>query len=147
LLLAKMDAEFGAAVSEIRALAHGMVPPDPTVECAVYFSCVEALQNVAKHAGPGAVTRLRLCRTGEAIRFSVEDSGRGSPQDLPALAGHGLRNISERLSAVGGRVEVAAAGATGGLRVSGEAPHGTPTAEVQLSANCRRRDRSGQQTR
>jgi hypothetical protein len=50
---------------------------DPAVECAVYFSCVEALQNVAKHAGPGAVARLRLCRDGEALRFSVEDTGCG----------------------------------------------------------------------
>ena len=130
-----MDAEFGAAVSEIRALAHGMVPPDPTVECAIYFSCVEALQIVAKHAGPGAVAHLRLCRHGEAIRFSVEDTGRGSVQDPPALAGHGLQNISEGLRAVGGRVDVAAAGAAGGLRVSGEVPHGAPPTEAQLSSN------------
>jgi signal transduction histidine kinase len=162
-----MDADVGAAVAEIRALAHGMVPPllaerglaaalaevaagavipvtpelenigriDPTVERAIYFSCVEALQNVAKHAGPGAVARLRLCRDGEALRFSVEDTGSGSPQGLSALAGHGLRNISERLRAVGGRVEVAATGAAGGLRVSGEVPRGAPTTEVQLGSN------------
>jgi hypothetical protein len=36
---------------------------------------------------------------------------------------------------IGGHVEVAAAGAAGGLRVSGEVPHGTPTAEVQISSN------------
>jgi signal transduction histidine kinase len=152
-LLAEMDADVGAAVTEIRALAHGMVPPllaerglaaaladvaagaaipvtheledigriDPAVERAIYFSCVEALQNVAKHAGPGAVARLRLCRRGEAVHFSIEDTGTGSLAASPARAGYGLRNIGERLRAVGGRFDVAA-GSLSGLTVSGEVP-------------------------
>ena len=159
-LLAEMDADVGAAVIEIRALAHGMVPPllaerglaaalaevaagaaipvtpeiedigrvDPAVERAIYFSCVEALQNVAKHAGPGAVARLRLCQRGEDIHFSIEDTGKGSPAASSQRAGRGLQNIGERLRAVGGRLEVAA-GSASGMTVSGAVPR-TPLAAL-----------------
>ena len=152
-LLAEMDADVGAAITEIRALAHGMVPPllaerglaaalaevaagaaipvtheledigriDPAVERAVYFSCVEALQNVAKHAGPGAVACLRLCQRGEDIQFSIEDTGQATPAASAPGAGQGLRNISERLRAVGGRMDIAA-GSASGMTVSGAVP-------------------------
>ena len=38
-------------------------------ETAIYYCCLEALQNVAKHAGDDAVASLRLWRDPKAVRF------------------------------------------------------------------------------
>ena len=48
---------------------------DPAIESAVYFCCLEALQNAAKHAGPNASVKLSLERDGDVLRFCVEDDG------------------------------------------------------------------------
>src|SRR6476646_4967276 len=41
------------------------------------YCCLEALQNVAKHAGDEAVAELRLWQDGRAVCFSVVDDGVG----------------------------------------------------------------------
>ena len=46
-------------------------------ETAIYYCCLEALQNVAKHGGDGAAAKLRLCRDRNSVRFSVTDDGVG----------------------------------------------------------------------
>jgi signal transduction histidine kinase len=50
------------------------------IEAAVYFCCVEALQNVAKHAGPAAVVTVRreelLDRYGDCRRRRLTSAGR-----------------------------------------------------------------------
>jgi signal transduction histidine kinase len=60
----------------------------PEVEATVYFCCVEALQNVAKHAGRDARTTLRVWEEQEALRFEVADDGPGfdptSSREAPA---------------------------------------------------------------
>jgi signal transduction histidine kinase len=54
----------------------GRHPPD--IEAAVYFCCVEALQNAAKHAGHEAVVHVALRRVGDReIEFQVSDDGAG----------------------------------------------------------------------
>jgi signal transduction histidine kinase len=74
------------------------------VETALYFCCVEALQNVVKHAG---ATRAEVLveRTGGEVRFEVDDDGHGFPVEHVA-AGSGLQNMSDRLEALGGRLSV-----------------------------------------
>src|SRR3954470_16946455 len=42
------------------------------VEAAVYFCCLECLQNVAKHAGPHASATVRLSEYAHRVTFSVE---------------------------------------------------------------------------
>jgi signal transduction histidine kinase len=72
------------------------------MEAAIYFSCLEALQNAAKHA-PDATVQLRLwCESG-GLLFSVTDDGPGFD---PAVArrGHGFVNMADRLGAIGGTV-------------------------------------------
>ena len=72
------------------------------VEAAIYFSCLEALQNAAKHA-PEATAELRLWTAAGGLLFSVTDDGPGFD---PAVArrGHGFVNMADRLGAIGGTV-------------------------------------------
>src|SRR5262249_1802148 len=75
----------------------GRHPPD--IEAAVYFCCVEALQNAAKHAGPTAAISLQAGVTGAMLWFEVRDDGAGfDPADRqqtdPASTGHGLDNMA-----------------------------------------------------
>ena len=74
-------------------------------EVAIYYSCLEALQNVVKHAGEGAAATLRLWRDPRAVRFSVSDDGKGFVPHS-GVRGAGLTNMSDRLEAVGGTIVV-----------------------------------------
>jgi signal transduction histidine kinase len=90
------------------------------VETAVYFCCLECLQNAAKHAGPGASATIRLDESDGHVGFSVEDDGVGF--DPRAVArGAGLTNLANRVAAVGGTLEIDA-GSGHGTRITGEIP-------------------------
>jgi signal transduction histidine kinase len=96
-----------AAPLPARVLAQGLGRYAANVEAAVYFTCAEALQNAAKHGGPGTSARLVLQHETEGLAFEVRDDGRGFD---PALrSGKGLANMQDRLAAVGGRVKVMSA--------------------------------------
>jgi signal transduction histidine kinase len=75
-------------------------------ETAIYYCCLEALQNVAKHGGDGAAASLRLWRDRKAVRFSVSDDGVGFVPRRPAAKGAGLTNMTDRIGAVGGMLAV-----------------------------------------
>jgi len=81
----------------------GRLPEDR--ETAIYYCCLEALQNVAKHAGDDAVASLRLWRDPKAVRFSVVDNGVGFLPH-PDGKGAGLTNMADRIGAVGGTLAV-----------------------------------------
>ncbi len=73
----------------------------PETEAAIYFCCLETLQNIAKHAGRDAATTVRLWEDATTLCFQTRDSGVGfalgaTPQ------GRGLINMRDRLAAVGG---------------------------------------------
>jgi signal transduction histidine kinase len=73
-------------------------------EGAVYFCCLEALQNVAKYAEAKRV-HLRLWTENAKLAFHVEDDGRGfDPVTVPQ--GSGLQNMRDRVEALGGSLEV-----------------------------------------
>jgi signal transduction histidine kinase len=89
----------------VRMEVDGVGRAPAEIETAVYFCCVEALQNAAKHAGPGAVAGVRLWEETGALNFEVADDGLGFvPEE--ASGGAGLANMSDRLGAVGGAVYV-----------------------------------------
>ena len=95
----------------------GRYPRD--VEAAVYFSVLEALQNVAKYAEASNVV-VRLRRDRGDLAFSVEDDGRGF--DVRATPyGMGLQNMADRLAALGGTLDVRSA-PDQGTTVSGRIP-------------------------
>jgi signal transduction histidine kinase len=79
----------------------------PEVEAAVYFSCLEALQNVAKYAEASNAT-VRLETSDHVLRFTIHDDGRGFD---PAVTryGSGLQGIADRLGALDGSLTVASA--------------------------------------
>jgi signal transduction histidine kinase len=77
----------------------------PGIETAMYYCCVEAVQNATKHAGPHARITIRLhAETGE-LQLEVRDNGPGF--DLENVReGLGLQSMRDRLGAVGGHAEV-----------------------------------------
>ena len=90
------------------------------VETTVYFCCLEGLQNAAKHAGPGASATIRLSEADGRVSFSVEDDGAGfDPGDVER--GAGLTNLTDRVAAIGGILQIDAAPGRG-TRISGEIP-------------------------
>jgi signal transduction histidine kinase len=86
----------------IEADGVGRYPQE--IEAAVYFSCLEALQNVAKYAEATGAT-LRLSDGDGRLRFEVTDDGVGFEAD-EARYGTGLQGIVDRVSAIGGEVHV-----------------------------------------
>ncbi len=77
------------------------------VETAVYFCCLEAIQNAGKHAGQDASISVRVVVDGPELRFSVSDDGAGFPDGADVGAsGHGFVNMRDRLGAIGGSLEV-----------------------------------------
>jgi len=81
------------------------------VEAAVYFSCLEALQNIAKYA---EATRAEIALTNGSgeLRFRVSDDGRGfDPTSVGR--GTGLTGIADRLAALGGSMRVTSAPGAG----------------------------------
>jgi signal transduction histidine kinase len=77
----------------------------PEVEIAVYFCCAEALQNVAKHAGPGVKAHVDLKVALGILEFEVRDDGRGFEPQYQR-PGNGLMNLRDRLEALGGRLQI-----------------------------------------
>jgi signal transduction histidine kinase len=77
----------------------------PELEAAVYFCCVEALQNAGKHAGPTATARIALRAAGDGLAFTVSDDGAGFDPATTARSS-GLQNMADRLGALGGSVKI-----------------------------------------
>ena len=99
--------------------ASGVRRCSPEVEIAVYFSCLAALDNAAKHAGPVPVSVV-LSDTGGALDFRVCDSGAGF-DPAETQVGAGIANMRDRIAAVGGTLAVDSAPARG-TRVHGSVP-------------------------
>jgi signal transduction histidine kinase len=135
-LVAQLKAETSGALETLRELARGIYPPlladqglpaavraqagkasgpvevstdgvgryPPEIETAMYFCCMEALQNAARHA-PGSTVRIGVTDSGAEVTFTIADDGPGfDPAAAPT--GSGLRNMSDRLAALGGTCQV-----------------------------------------
>ncbi len=77
------------------------------IEAALYFCCMEAVQNAAKHSNAGTVT-VRLSEQGGSWRLAVTDDGTGFDQSGVGAEGAagGLMNMHDRLDAVRGTLTV-----------------------------------------
>jgi signal transduction histidine kinase len=93
----------------------------PEVETAVYFCCLEALQNAGKHAGHDAHASISLAGDADALRFEVADDGRGFETTNGHPAGAGLQNMADRIGALGGELRVTSRPGAG-TTVSGTIP-------------------------
>jgi signal transduction histidine kinase len=104
----------------VHATPLGRYPAE--VEAAVYFCCLEAIQNACKHAGDQARLDVRVSADGAALAFDVSDDGQGFQASHRGL-GAGFVNMQDRLCALGGRLRVESAPQQG-TRVSGTVPVG-----------------------
>ena len=90
------------------------------VEAAAYFVACEALTNVVKHAGASRATITARRRDG-LLEIEVADDGSGGAQPEN---GSGLRGLTDRVEALGGRLRIESP-PSGGTRIVGEIPCGS----------------------
>jgi signal transduction histidine kinase len=101
--------------------ADGIGRHPPELEATVYFACMEALQNAAKHASGARGAAIAVSQDGR-LRFEVRDDGAGfSPRET--AYGTGLTNLRDRLAAVGGELGVESAPGEG-TTITGVIPLG-----------------------
>jgi signal transduction histidine kinase len=103
-LAAALDAQARKAAVPTTVAADGVGRYSQDVEATVYFSCLEALQNVAKYAEATAAT-VTLRRDDGTLEFTVSDDGRGFDPTTTGY-GTGLQGIVDRVAATGGTIEV-----------------------------------------
>jgi signal transduction histidine kinase len=150
-LVRELEQELRAAISELRDFAHGIRPAvltdqglapalaglarrspvrvsldlrvrdrlDPVVESTAYYVVSEALQNVAKHTDDARASILAVHEDGRLV-VEVCDDG---PGGASVQASTGLRSLIDRVSAVGGALQVSSPPGSG-TTVRAEMPCG-----------------------
>jgi signal transduction histidine kinase len=106
-LVAALRSGVRASPIPVTVEADDIGRPPPLLEAALYFCCMEAVQNAAKHSGAARVT-VQLREDGGRWRLDVTDDGSGFDRTsaLAHAAGAGLMNMRDRLDAVGGTVSI-----------------------------------------
>jgi signal transduction histidine kinase len=119
-LAAALQAALDGAPADTGLHAVALSRHDPEIEEAVYFTCLEALQNAAKHAGPRTAVGIHLHERPGRLCFEVSDTGPGfDPSEHRRLGG--LANMRDRIGAVGGELRIASTPAHG-TTVAGSVP-------------------------
>ena len=103
-LVSALEAQARKASLPVAVEAAGVGRYSQDVEAAVYFCALEALQNVAKYAG-ATKADVRLAATNGSLTFEVVDDGRWFDA-ATAKRGAGLTNMGDRLSALGGTLDL-----------------------------------------
>jgi signal transduction histidine kinase len=119
-LVAALVAAGKRSGEAVTVQARGVRRCRPEVEIAAYFSCLAALDNAAKHAGPVPVS-IELSDAGGALNFEVCDAGAGF-DPAGTQVGAGITNMRDRIAGVGGSLAVDSAPARG-TRVHGSVPN------------------------
>ncbi len=121
-LVGALERVAGRSGGAVEASGAGVGRYPPAIESAVYFCCLEAVQNASKHAGSGVHISIRLRAIGQMLRFEVRDDGSGFDPDA-AFDGTGLQNLRDRLDAFDGRLEIVSAPGRGTV-IAGAVPVG-----------------------
>ena len=116
---AALTAQARKAAVKVAVDVDGIGRYAQPIEAAVYFSCLEALNNVAKYASASTAT-VSLSERDGALTFTVADDGRGFDPDASSY-GTGLQGITDRLQAIGGDVAIRSAPGAG-TTVTGSVP-------------------------
>jgi signal transduction histidine kinase len=112
-----LRAVAGRSVQAVTVEADGVGRYPVELEAALYFCCLEALQNAAKHA-PGAAVRIELRRADGRLCVDVRDDGPGF-DPATSNGGMGRTSMADRVGAHGGTVEwVSAPGAGTTVRLA-----------------------------
>lgn len=107
----------GSSGLDVRVAVDGLARHPIDVEAAIFYCISEALSNVAKHA-PGSPVEIRISESGGLLNFSVADRGPGLANSNGAH-GSGLRNMADRIEALGGSITIGNREG-GGVLVAGE---------------------------
>ena len=118
-LPAALEAQARKALLPVTIEPDGIGRYPQQIESAVYFSVLEALQNVAKYAEATCAT-VRLSQVGDGLTFEVADDGRGFDPSATGY-GTGLQGIADRLAALDGELNVTSTPG-GGTVVAGRLP-------------------------
>jgi signal transduction histidine kinase len=110
-------AELSPIPVEVKDVPTARYPE--SVEAAVYFVVSEALTNTAKHSGAGRV-EVSVRQQDDRLLVDVQDDGLGG---AAAGNGSGLIGMADRVSVLGGKLEIASPSAAGTL-VHAEIPCG-----------------------
>ena len=103
-LAAALEAQATKSAIPTTVRGEGVERYPREVEAAVYFTCLEALNNVAKYAEASRAT-VSLAQTNGTLAFTVTDDGVGfDPAEVEH--GTGLQGMVDRLEAIGGDVRV-----------------------------------------
>ena len=118
-LKAALESQAGKASLPVEVQASGLGRYPQEIEAAVYFCCLEALQNVQKYA-EAAQAILKLDGSDSVLTFEVSDNGKGF--DLASVRrGAGLTNMTDRIDALGGSFEMSSIPGRG-TRIHGSLP-------------------------
>ena len=103
-LATALESQARKSAMPVSLESDGIARYPQEVEAAVYFCCLEALQNVAKYAGASEAT-IRLTDSTGVLLFAVIDDGAGFDQGSTGY-GTGLQGMADRLDALGGHLDV-----------------------------------------
>ena len=103
-LAAALEAQARKSPVSVTVEADGIGRYPQDAEAAVYFCCLEALQNIAKYANASRATVTLTNGPGE-LAFQITDDGIGFDAHASGY-GTGLQGMSDRMAALGGSVEV-----------------------------------------
>jgi signal transduction histidine kinase len=103
-LPAALEAQARKSPVPVDVQARGVDRYPQEIESAVYFSCLEALQNIAKYAGASSAS-VELAHEDGHLTFRVTDDGRGFDATTRTY-GTGLQGMADRLDSIGGTLEV-----------------------------------------
>ena len=118
-LAAALNAQASKSPLPVAVEADGIGRLPQDTEAAVYFCCLEALQNTAKYAH-ASTARICVQAKNATLCFTVSDDGTGYDTRHTPM-GSGLRNMADRLAALGGRLEVRSARSQG-TAITGHLP-------------------------
>jgi signal transduction histidine kinase len=127
-LAAALSAQAGKSPLPVAVEADGIGRFSQDTEAAVYFCCLEALQNTAKYAH-ASQARIAVQSQDGALCFTVSDDGAGYDTSHTSM-GSGQRNMADRIAALGGRLEVRSA-PNCGTTITGRLPLGPVTAAAR----------------
>src|SRR6516225_4614436 len=118
-LRAALEAQARRSPLTVEVHADSLHRYPPEIEAAVYFCCLEALQNAIKHAQATTM----VISVGEAageLSFTAADDGQGIDV-ARARSGSGIQNMMDRMAALGGSLDLRS-DPGGGTEVSGRLP-------------------------
>ena len=92
------------SATPVTVLDRGVGRHSEELEAALYFCCIEAVQNAVKHASASRI-EIELDTVGDRVTLLVRDDGVGFDV-ATVLAAGGLGNMRDRIDSVGGDLAV-----------------------------------------